>query len=128
MIEAAFVLPLALALVIGIMEFSIAIWTEITLVRATDSAARCGAINKTLCGSAVDIQNYAIGVANALGVQTTSANFPTSNIVIGQPCPSSLTATPAVRVQATYSLNLKVLWFLNQQITYTPAACFPKHS
>ena len=50
-LEYALVLPMLLLFIIGIIDVSRLLWTYTTLTRATEAAARCGAVDKTNCGT-----------------------------------------------------------------------------
>jgi hypothetical protein len=57
------------------MDASRLLWTNITLTRATEVAARCGAVNVTTC-PAVSIPAYAATQAQNFGISdATAANF-----------------------------------------------------
>jgi Flp pilus assembly protein TadG len=110
-VEVAIVLPLVLLFVAGLMEFGRAIWTQATLDYAVESAARCGAINASLCGDAAQTQSYA--VARAVGLTLTEATFTVT--------------TPACGMQVSASLPLQFIapGLLPYTITLTASACYP---
>ena len=56
-IEFGFILPVLLLFTLGIMDAGRLVWTYITLSRAADAAARCGAIDQT--GTCPNIPAYA---------------------------------------------------------------------
>src|SRR5207253_3074855 len=58
--EVTIVLPVLVLLTFGLMEVSRALWMEIALIRATDDAARCGAMNHAKCdyNTPSSIQTY----------------------------------------------------------------------
>ena len=76
MLEYAVVLPIFLSFTIGVMDMSRLLWTQVTLDRAVQSAARCAAVNTTACGGAAAIQTFAAG--EAWGVSVASSNFAVS--------------------------------------------------
>src|SRR5262245_42490473 len=72
-IEFGLVVPVFLASVIGVMEGGRILWTQNTLQRAVESAARCASIDTTTCGSNGQVKSYAATQAPDLNV--TAANF-----------------------------------------------------
>jgi Flp pilus assembly protein TadG len=110
-IEMAILLPLVLAVMLGLMEFGRAIWTQATLDYAVEAAARCGAINTVLCASSSDTQSYA--ASRAVGLTLNPAIF---------------TVTPAacgMQVSATLPFALVAPSLLPFSITLTSSACYP---
>jgi Flp pilus assembly protein TadG len=93
-IEYGLILPVMLLFLLGIMDTGRLLWTYITLSRATEAAARCGAVNTTTCPAA-SIPTYAateaFGISGATFVATTPA------------C--------GVQVVATYTFEFVVPWF-----------------
>jgi Flp pilus assembly protein TadG len=110
-VEMAIILPLVLMFMIGLMEFGRALWTQATLDYAVESAARCGAINTTLCGDASLTQAFA--VSRAVGLTLDPSTFTVT--------------TPACGMQVTASLPLQFVasGLLPYAITLTATACYP---
>ena len=48
-VEYGLVLPAMLLFTLGIMDAGRLLWSDITLTRATEAAARCGAVDQTNC-------------------------------------------------------------------------------
>jgi Flp pilus assembly protein TadG len=97
-IEFGFILPVLLLFTLGIMDAGRLVWTYITLSRAADAAARCGAIDQT--GTCTNIPAYA--ATQAWGINgITAAAFTL-------PAP---TCTNGVQVNATYTFQFIVPWF-----------------
>jgi Flp pilus assembly protein TadG len=59
-LEYGFLLPVLIALFLGSMDVSRLIWTYTTLHRAVEAAARCGAVNQTICGNTTQVQSRAV--------------------------------------------------------------------
>jgi Flp pilus assembly protein TadG len=98
-IEYGLILPLMLLFTLGLIDAGRLLWTNITLTRATEVAARCGAVNVTTCPAA-NIPTYAATQAQNFGIyDATAADF--------------VAATPAcgVQVTATYTFQFVVPWF-----------------
>jgi len=104
-VEYALILPALLLFTLGLMDAGRLLWTIITLTRATEVAARCGAVNnptqcnyRNLCAgnipacAATEAQNF--GISDA-----TASNFAVTNPACG------------VQVQANYTFTFLVPWF-----------------
>ena len=72
----AIVLPVFLMLVFGIEEFGRLFWLQSSLQYAVEQAARCAAVNTTLCGSASAITAYAAD--SVFGASVPSTDFTSS--------------------------------------------------
>jgi Flp pilus assembly protein TadG len=117
-IEFAFVLPALLLFLLGILEMGRLYWTYTTLYRATEAAARCGAVDLTLCGTAAAIEAYA--VTQAYGLTITSSAF------------TAASATCGMQVTASFPFTLVIPWVAVGTpsgsfsiITLNPTACYP---
>jgi len=117
-IEYAFVLPVLLLFVLGIVDCGRLIWSYTTLNRSVQAAARCAAVNAVTCATAAQVQTYA--VSQAFGMQVTPAAF-------------TLTA-PACGKQVTASLSFVFIipWFgivqpygPSNSTTLHATACYP---
>lgn len=96
-IEYGFILPVLLLFTLGIMDAGRLLWTYMTLYRATEAAARCGAVNSTLCGTSGQIAAYA--VTQAWGLTIASSAFTVT------------TPTCGVQVRGTYTFQFVIPWF-----------------
>jgi Flp pilus assembly protein TadG len=103
-------LPLLL-LVCGIMDFGRMVWTEATLHRAVEDAARCASVNATLCGSTAATAAYAAGRTPGLGIGSSAFT------VTAQSCGNE--------VAATYPFAFVFSGFFPFSVTLTASACFP---
>ena len=67
-IEFGLTAPAFLALLFGALQGALMLWTQLGLQHAVERAARCAAINASLCGTSAQVQAYAVtqGLANAL--------------------------------------------------------------
>jgi Flp pilus assembly protein TadG len=117
-VEYGLLLPMLLLFILGLMECGRLFWTYTTLDRAAEAAARCGAVNATLCATSTQIQNYA--VTQAYGLTISASAFTAS--------------TPACGVQVTASFPFTlVIPFVTAGtpsgafniITLSAAACYP---
>jgi len=112
-IEYALILPALLLFVIGIIDTGRLIWTYTTLYRAAEAAARCAAINVIDCGTAGQIQNYAVSQAWGLTISTQAFTV--------------TTAACGIQVKGTYDFTLAIPAFTSHlgTITLTATACYP---
>lgn len=110
-IEFALVLPALLLLILGIADVARVIWTQTTLDRAVEAAARCAAVDATDCGTAALVQSYAAG--QAFGLAIASSAF-------------TVTA-PACGTQVAVSMpfTLIIPWLATSNITLAATACYP---
>ena len=123
-IEYGLVLPLLLMFTLGVMDAGRLFWAFITLNRATEAAARCGAVNTTLCPAA-SIPTYAVQQAWGLN-GVTAAAFTVTNPACG------------VQVHATYTFKFVIPWFpwygpttpfgSANSMTLNATACYPPQS
>jgi Flp pilus assembly protein TadG len=110
-IEYALVLSALLIFVFGIMDAGRVLWTRTTLERAAEAAARCAAVNTATCGSAAEIQAYA--VTQAFGLTIASTAFTPSTAACGSV------------VTATLPFTFVIPWIATSGITLTATACYP---
>jgi Flp pilus assembly protein TadG len=120
-IEYGLILPAMLLFTLGIMDTGRLLWTYITLSRAAEAAARCGAVNTTTCPAA-SIPAYA--AAQAWGINdVTAADF------------TATTPACGVQVAATYTFTFITPWFPSfsasapfgaPTMTLNATACYPK--
>jgi Flp pilus assembly protein TadG len=113
-LEYAAVLPVFLSLVFGIMDFGRLIWTQTTLDRAVQAAARCAAINSTNCGTDAAVQTYA--TTQTWGLTTTSGLFTVTHPICG------------VSVSVALPFQLVVPWPGSNISSLSASACYPKLS
>ena len=109
-IEFALTAPVFFALVIGAMEVGLLAWAQLALQQGVEAGARCGSINKTLCGTAAQIQSYAS--AQSYGLAPGASAFTVSIQACGN------------QVQASYAPPF-LTGFVMKGITLTASACFP---
>jgi Flp pilus assembly protein TadG len=107
-IEYAFVLPVLLGFLLGIMDTGRLLWTYTTLYRASEAAARCSAIKATGCTTFGLTQSYA--VAAAWGLNVNASAFTVTNPACG------------MQVAASYDFGFVFPW---KTITLTATACYP---
>jgi Flp pilus assembly protein TadG len=110
-VEFAFTAPLFLALIFGILQAGLALWTQFGLENAVEAAARCSSVSPTTCSSASTIATYA--AANTLGVAIPKSSFAYSKPSCGN------------QVAGTYTYNYLTHYFGASAVTLSAQACFP---
>ena len=110
-IEFAMTAPVFFALIAGIVEVGIVLWTQLSLQQGAEAAARCASINQTLCGTTADIQSYA--VAQSYGLNPPASTFTVSTPACGK------------KVSASYTYNFVFGYFGFPNVTLSANSCFP---
>ena len=112
MVEFAFTAPVFLAMLIGVLEFGLLLWTQLGLQHATEMAARCASVNSNACGNTANIQNYA-------ATQAYGLNPPPSTFSVSTPACGS-------QVTANYTFAFVTTFFGAPTLALTAQTCFPK--
>jgi hypothetical protein len=112
-VEFALVGGLFLGLILGVIEVGRLLWTLNALHYGAQQAARCAAVNSTLCGSNNLLQTWAAGIG---GSTLPGSAF---SLDTGAAC--------GMQVTASYSMQLYIP-YVNMNPTLTATACFPKSS
>jgi Flp pilus assembly protein TadG len=58
-VEFSLTAPVFFAVVFGLVDCGLLLWTQLGLQHATELAARCASVNKTLCADATAVKTYA---------------------------------------------------------------------
>ena len=77
-VEAAFILPILLAIILAAIELSRLAWTQGALNYAVQEAARCAAVRPTVCGADAEIAAFA-------RQRTAPLDIPASAFTISRP-------------------------------------------
>ena len=116
-IETAFLLPVFLTFLIGIMEFGRALWIHSSLQYAAEAAARCAVVqSSSTCNSNTAIQSYAAG--QVAGLSVPSGDFSVSS---SGTCGSGGSKT----VSASYAFAFIVPQLFPYTITLTASSTRP---
>jgi Flp pilus assembly protein TadG len=110
-VEFAITAPVFFAVVFGIIEGGLLLWTQLGLQHGAEMAARCAAVNKTMCNNSSAVQNFA--VQNSYGLN---------------PAPSTFTVTTAAcgtQISAAYTFNFITTYFGTPNVGLTAQSCFP---
>jgi len=111
-VEFGLTAPVFFALVFGLIDFGLLLWTQLGLQHATELAARCASVNKTICADASAIQTYAS--TPVFGMTVPTSVFTASQVACGN------------QVTANFDFGLIGGFFGTPVITLNAAACFPK--
>jgi Flp pilus assembly protein TadG len=117
-VEMAIVLPVLSLMIVGAVYSGWMLYSETMLFFATETAARCAAVNVAVCGGANQVPNtqaYAVTQAAQLGLTMVAANF-----TVTQPANGC-----GWRVQATYPFKLVLPFQTNLAVNLTASACYP---
>jgi len=110
-VEFAFTAPLFMALIFGIVESGLAIWTQFGLENAVEAAARCAAVTTAVCSGSSTVASYA--AANTLGVTIPVSAFTYSKPGCGY------------QVAASYDYAYLTHYFGSTRVTLRAQSCFP---
>jgi Flp pilus assembly protein TadG len=108
-VEFALTAPVFIMLVVGSIEFSLALWTQMGLQHGVEMAARCASINPVACGDIAAIQSYA-------AQQSFGLDPPVSTFTVTMP-------SCGKQVSAAYPFPV-VTSFIGS-VTITAQACSP---
>jgi Flp pilus assembly protein TadG len=111
-VEFAITAPLFFALLFGIVEAGLILWTQLGLQHATEMAARCASINATTCNSASAIQNFA--AQQAFGLSVPASVFTATTPACGN------------QVAANYTYQFITGYFGLPSLALNAQSCFPK--
>lgn len=110
-VEFGFLILPMLVLIFGVMQFGMIIWTQTSMQYSVERAARCASVNKTLCGTSTQIQQYAATQMVAPGA--SSGNFTYTAVTCGN------------QVTASFTYNYLFQMFLPASVTLTAKSCYP---
>jgi Flp pilus assembly protein TadG len=111
LIEFALLLPLFIALVVGIMQVGHVLWIQTALQHAVEMAARCASVNATSCGTVAQVQAYA--ATQAYGVILPVDTFTAS----AAPCGN--------QVVASYDFAFQMGLFASPSVNLSARSCYP---
>ncbi|HEX7760453.1 MAG TPA: TadE/TadG family type IV pilus assembly protein [Caulobacteraceae bacterium] len=116
--EFALVAPMFFALVFGVINFAALLFAYVNLHWATENAARCYAVNTTVCTSATTTQTYAANHYQGPGISASFVATTTGN------CHKTNGTSDGHNVTGTggYTINAVLA---TQTISLSSAACFP---
>jgi Flp pilus assembly protein TadG len=112
-IEAALVFPLLVLVILGIIEFGMALWQWNTMLLAVEQAGRFVMVNNTSCDVAC-AENQMQAVLPSASVCTIPAS--------GQLCVSASATASTMKLSAAYGFNLLSLF---QPFTITTEGTVP---
>ena len=110
-VEFAITAPVFLALVIGVVEGGLLLWTQFGLQYGSEAAARCASINTATCNTSAQTASYAAN--QALGLSVPSTAFTVSTHSCGN------------QISASYPYTFYTLLAGAPTVTLKARACFP---
>jgi Flp pilus assembly protein TadG len=110
-VEFAITAPVFFAIIFGMFEVGLLLWTQLGLQHGVEAAARCASVNATLCSDAASIRNYAAG--QAFGLNPDPSTFTVSNAACGN------------QVSASYTFVFVTAYFPAPTLAVSAQACFP---
>ena len=113
-VEFALTAPIFIALLFGIIECGLALWTQFGLQYGTEAAARCATVDTATCSSASTTASYA--ASNALGLTVPASTFTASTPSCGN------------LVKASYIYTFLTPFFGTPKVTLKAQSCFPSSS
>jgi Flp pilus assembly protein TadG len=125
-VEMAFLMPVFLLFLMGIVEFGRALWTQTALQFAVEAAARCEAVSPSLCTapgttSPTNVPAYAAGQAFGMSIPTTDFAYTAKTDCTG----ASTISTSGGRVTASYRFKPIVAKLVPLNVTLTACSYHP---
>ena len=111
-VEIGLTAPFFFALLFGLIEGGLLLWTQIGLQHATALAARCASIDVGTCKDSGTVQSYAVQ-------QTFGVNPPASTFTFTTPSCGN-------QVSASYQFNFVTGTFGTPTLTLSALSCFPR--
>ncbi|MGH6811046.1 MAG: TadE/TadG family type IV pilus assembly protein [Methylocella sp.] len=93
-VEFALTLPVFLLLLFGVWQICFGLWAQFALQHGAERAARCMAVNKTVCGTTTGTQSYAAG--QSYGLNPSPSIFTVSNPTCGNQISAVYAVSPIV--------------------------------
>ena len=111
-VEIGLTAPFFFALLFGLIEGGLLLWTQIGLQHATAAAARCASIDVSTCKDSGTVKSYA--VAQSFGVNPPASTFTYSTPSCGN------------QVSASYQFNFVTNYWGTPTLTLNALSCFPR--
>jgi len=115
-IEMAFLLPIFLAMLLGIEEFGRALWTQTALQFAVEAASRCAAVNPGACPN---VPAYAASQVFGISVPSSAFTY-TPNAICG-----AASSTSGAEVTASFAFQTLVPQLVPINVTLAAKSCHP---
>jgi Flp pilus assembly protein TadG len=110
-VEFALTAPMFMALVWGIIEVGLGLWTQYGLENGVEAAARCASVNTKTCTNSTTTATYA--ASHTMGVTIPSSAFTFTKASCGN------------QVSASYNFAYLTNVFHAPSVTLAAQACFP---
>ena len=110
-VEFALTAPVFIAMIFGVIEFGLLLWTQVGMQAGVETAARCATVNPGLCADTGSIQNYAS--QHSLGLNLSPSAFTFGKSTCGN------------KVSASYAFPMLMTYFPSASMQLSAQACFP---
>ncbi|MFD1788755.1 TadE/TadG family type IV pilus assembly protein [Sphingomonas floccifaciens] len=87
-LEFAILAPVFLFLIFCLIQFGLVVWTQAAIQHGASAAARCGAVNSSLCGTDEGVRNFA--AQSSFGLNPSAQIFHVSQETCGTMVKASL--------------------------------------
>jgi Flp pilus assembly protein TadG len=111
-VEFAFTAPAFLALVGGIIEIGLLLFTQVALQHGVEAGARCASVDSHLCATVSDVKTYA--ASQSLGLSVPTSTFTVATVNCG------------IQVSASSPFSFIFSFAGRPSLTLTAASCYPK--
>lgn len=111
-LEFALIVPAFVLLCVGLMETGRVLWTQNSLLRAVQAAARCGAVDRIRCPTPESVRNFA--AAQALELDAPSTAFTADVTACGSRVTAALPYAPLSTIVPALAMTIRA------------EACFPR--
>ena len=111
-VEIGLTAPFFFALLFGLIEGGLLLWTQLGLQHATAMAARCASIDVSTCKDSGTVRSYA--VQQSFGVNPPASTFSYSTPSCGN------------QVSASYQFNFVTNYWGTPTLTLSALSCFPR--
>jgi len=110
-VEFALTAPVFFALLFGMLQVGLVLWTQLGLQHGAEMAARCASVNSATCGTVSAIQNFA--AQQALGLNPPATTFAVTTPACGN------------KVSASYNYQFITGYLGTPSLTLRAESCFP---
>ena len=114
-VEYAILLPVFLLLVLGAMDMGRLLWTQVTMDRFVQQAARCAVVTPATCGTAAQVQTFA--ATTNYGMSFTGATFGLATTTCGAGVNGKL-----ISLSMPFQFSAPLI---SPSITLAAQACYP---
>jgi Flp pilus assembly protein TadG len=128
LVEFAIALPLFTSLIFGLIWLGLVMWTQFSLQRSVELAARCATVALNASTTKVDCNTVSVaapptvsGIKSFAATQYFGLGTATFNVTLNATCGSNT----GNLVSASYTFSLISLYFLKSSPKLTAQSCYP---